>query len=500
MTLRKKAVLAVDLGTTSIRAILYGRTGRLLATAYREFRQYYPKPGWVEHDPEEIWDASLRVIRQSMACAGMCSEDLACIGIANQRETVVLWNKQTGKPVCRALVWQDRRTSGDCFQLKKKGLEKEFRSKTGLVLDPYFSGTKVRWLLRHIPGLQKKAGRGNILFGTMDTWFLWKLTGGAAHATDFTNASRTLFFNIKTKKWDSRLLRLLGVPEKMLPRVLPSGGLFGRTSGAGSLPRDIPITAIMGDQQAALYGQACYRKGEAKNTYGTGCFVVVNAGATYRKPPHGLLATLACDERGRPVYALEGSIFIAGAAVQWLRDGLQFFRRARETNVIATRVRNTGGVVMIPAFVGLGAPHWNPDVRGVISGLTRGTRREHIVRAALESIAHQTADVVECIERSSPFTVRHLKADGGATGNRFLMQTQADLLQRPVFISDAKEATAWGAAKLAAKTAGFWPSLSAVDRQRHYKKFIPKIPKTAASAARGRWRTEICRLLDGISR
>ncbi len=491
-----KAVLSVDLGTTGIRALLYGKTGNLLASAYREFHQFYPKPGWVEHDPEEIWRTSLAVIKRALMSARIRSGELAGIGVTNQRETTVLWDRRTGRAVHRAVVWQDRRTADLCARLRKKGLEKEFREKTGLVLDPYFSGTKIRWLLDHVPGLRKKASRGEILFGTVDTWFLWNLTGGTSHATDFTNASRTLLFNIRTKKWDPYLLKHLGVFPNMLPRVLPSGSVFGRTASVGPLTKGIPVTAMMGDQQAALYGQGCYRVGDAKNTYGTGCFAVVNAGRNCPKPVPGLLATLACDDQGNPVYALEGSIFIAGAAVQWLRDGLRFFKHASETNALAQKVQDAGGVVVIPAFVGLGSPYWNPNVRGMISGLTRGTRREHVVRATLESIAHQTADVMDRIEETGSFKIRHLKVDGGATANRFLMQVQADFLRLPVFVSDAKEATAWGAAKLAAKTAGFWPSLHSIDQRRSYRRFFPKMPSAEAVAARKGWKSEIRRLLS----
>ncbi|MFH1723948.1 MAG: glycerol kinase GlpK [Elusimicrobiota bacterium] len=491
------AVLAIDQGTTGTRAILYDASAKPIGAAYREFRQYYPRPGLVEHDPDEIWRSVLTVVRQALSRARIPSSRIAAIGITNQRETTVLWDKASGRPVGRAIVWQDRRTADLCQALKRRGCERMVRRKTGLVLDPYFSGTKLQWSLRRDPSLRAKARRGGILFGTIDTWLLWKLTGGRVHATDFTNASRTLLLNIRTARWDPELLRLFEIPEAVLPEVRDSGSRFGETVAQGPLCKGIPILAILGDQQAALYGQGCHRKGDAKNTYGTGCFVVVNLGERFRAAPPGLLATLACDEAGRKTYAFEGSIFIAGAAVQWLRDGLGFFGRASETDRMARRVADSGGVVVIPALTGMGSPYWAPHVRGMITGLTRGTTREHIIRATLESVAQQTADVLERMEAATGRRVRELKADGGATANRFLMQFQADLLGVPVRVSRIAESTAWGVAKLAAKTAGLRASRSGFDSGRGYRSFVPRMSRGQAKAHRSVWKREIARLLAG---
>ena len=474
---------------------MYDRSANFLASAYQEFPQYYPRPGWVEHDPREIWNSTLAVISQALGRARLSPSKIAAIGITNQRETSDLWDRANGKPAARAIVWQDRRTADFCAKLKKAGHEKKFRDKTGLMLDPYFSGTKIRWMLDHLPGLKRKAARGQIAFGTIDTWLLWNLTGGRVHATDFTNASRTLLFNIKNLRWDRELLKILKVPEAVLPEVRDSGSRFGETAACGPLPRGIPVYAMIGDQQAALYGQACYQKGEVKNTYGTGCFVVLNLGTGYQKPPFGLLATLACNEAGKPVYALEGSVFIAGAAVQWLRDGLHFFKHAAETGRMVRKVKDTGGVTVIPAFAGLGSPYWNAEVRGTITGLTRGTTREHIVRAALESIAQQTADVLERMKEEK-VSIRALKVDGGATQNDFLMQFQADLSGIPVLVSDIAESTAWGAAKLAGKAAGLWPDLKKIDSRQRYRRFRPRMRRAEAQMLRAHWKQEIKRLLS----
>ncbi len=494
MSRQSFAVLAIDQGTTGTRAIVYDRSGNFLASAYQEFCQHYPRPGWVEHDPEEIWKSVLAVTRRALQRAQISASTVAAIGITNQRETTVLWDRKTGKPLAPAIVWQDRRTAEICLSLKKSPGEKIFRDKTGLVLDPYFSGTKIQWLLQHLPGLKRKAANGKLAFGTIDSWLLWNLTGGRAHATDFTNASRTLLFNIRTRRWDPELLKILKIPESILPAVQDSGSRFGETVSLGVLKRGVPIFSMIGDQQAALYGQACYRKGEVKNTYGTGCFVVLNLGSRFQKPPFGLLATLACDEKGQPVYALEGSVFIAGAAIQWLRDGLGFFKHAQETEKLAKKVKDAGGVTVIPAFAGLASPYWNASVRGVISGLTRGTTRAHIVRATLESIAHQTADVLDRMKEEK-VSIRELKVDGGATENSFLMQFQADLLGIPILVSDMAESTAWGAAKLAAKTAGLWPSLAALDVKRRFKRFVPRMKRATVRGLRHHWQKEVERLL-----
>ncbi|MFH2203465.1 MAG: glycerol kinase GlpK [Elusimicrobiota bacterium] len=476
-------ILAIDQGTTGTRAVLYDAAGRTVGTAYREFRQFYPRPGWVEHDAEEIWRSTAAVIRSALAGR---TDQVAAIGITNQRETTVLWDRDTGKPVRRAIVWQDRRTAPECERLKRRGHERMVRAKTGLVLDPYFSATKIAWLLDRDAALRRRAAAGKVLFGTIDSWLLWKLTGGRVHATDFTNASRTLLLNIKTGSWDPELLRLCKIPRAMLPEVMDCGARFGVTA-RGALPAGIPIRAMMGDQQAALYGQGCHRAGQVKNTYGTGCFVVVNRGKRLRRVPAGLLATLACDEKGNKNYALEGSIFVAGAAVQWLRDGLGLVKRASETERMARRVKDSGGVTVVPALTGLGAPYWAPDARGMITGLTRGTTREHIVRATLESIAQQTADVIERFGGR----LRELKVDGGATANRFLMQFQADILGIPILLSDIAESTAWGAAALAGRSAGVW----AATKKRKYRTFKPRLSRARARELRARWKREISRLL-----
>lgn len=488
-------MLAIDQGTTGTRAILYDAAGREAGSAYREFRQHYPRPGWVEHDAEEIWRATAAVVRGALERSRADASRVAAIGITNQRETTVLWDADTGRPAGRAIVWQDRRTADFCAALKRRGAEPGVRRKTGLVLDPYFSGTKIRWLLRERPALAARARSGRLRFGTMDSWLLWNLTGGRSHATDLTNASRTLLLDLRSGRWDPELLRLFGVPEALLPRALEPGSRFGETAALGFLPAGIPILAMLGDQQAALYGQGCYAAGQAKNTYGTGCFVVMNAGPRPQAPPPGLLATLACDARGRKVYALEGSIFIAGAAVQWLRDGLGLVRRAPEIEALARSVPDSGGVAVVPAFAGLGSPYWRPDARGMISGITRGTTKAHLARATLESIAHQSADVLELMQKAAGRRVRELKADGGATGNALLMQLQADLAGMPIRVSDVRESTAWGAAKLAGLGAGLWDSPVPLDRRRRYRVFSPRMPRSEAARMRAAWRREIARVL-----
>lgn len=487
-------LLAIDQGTTGSRALIYDPQGRLRASAYQEFPQYFPKPGWVEHDAEEIWGSVLKVVRRAFKKAGVSAGDIAALGITNQRETTVLWNSKTGKPVHRAIVWQDRRTSADCDRLKKSGKEKWIRAKTGLVLDPYFSASKIAWLLKHPPSLERRARKRQILFGTMDTWLLWKMTGGRVHATDYTNASRTLLFNIRNLSWDKELLRIFNVPQAMLPKPMPSGTFYGKTSGEFGFPSGIPVHALVGDQQAALYGQGCYHPGDVKNTYGTGCFTVVNLGRRFPpKIPDGLLATVACDQAGKPSYALEGSIFIGGAVIQWLRDGLKIIRRAQDSEAAIQKTKDSGGLTLIPAFAGLGSPYWNPHARGMISGITRGTRREHLIRAALESIAQQSADVIERMQASG-VRIHQLKVDGGATRNRFLMQFQADLLRLPVLVSERTEATAWGAAKLAGFAAGLWKNLSRIDHRIRYQKFRPRLASVKVSELRSRWKREIARV------
>ncbi|MBN1689080.1 MAG: glycerol kinase GlpK, partial [Candidatus Omnitrophica bacterium] len=419
--MRQNVILSIDQGTTGTRAILYDSSARAIASHYQEFRQSYPKPGWVEHDSLEIWATTKQVIKKSLEKGRVASPKIRAIGITNQRETTVLWDRRTGQPVHPAIVWQDRRTTELCEVLKRHGKEKYFRERTGLVLDPYFSGTKVSWLLKTYPKLSRLARQGRMAFGTIDSWLLWNLTGGRSHASDFTNASRTLVFNIRHKKWDVDLLKILKIPQSILPEVYPSGHHFGKTHRMDSLISGIPIFSMMGDQQAALYGQGCYSAGQTKNTYGTGCFVVVNTGKK-RTLTRGLLTTLACDEKGQPVYALEGSIFIAGAAMQWLRDEMKFFKKASETDRLVRTTKDHGGIVFVPAFVGLGAPYWNPRARGMMLGITRGTGRGQIIRSALESIAHQTVDVIDVMCEEAGSRIRELRVDGGATQNRFLMQ------------------------------------------------------------------------------
>lgn len=487
-------ILAIDQGTTGSRAIVYDSKGKIAASAYQEFTQFFPQPGWVEHDAEEIWNSVLSVTKKALRAANINTQQIAGIGITNQRETTVLWDKRSGRPVTKAIVWQDRRTSDFCAQLKKKGLEEKIRFKTGLVLDPYFSGTKIKWLLDHVRGLKKRAQKGEILFGTIDTWLLWKMTGGKIHATDFTNASRTLLFNIRSHSWDPQLLKTFGIPSKILPQVKNSAAFYGKTQARFGFPSAISVYALAGDQQAALYGQACYEKGDLKNTYGTGCFAVMNLGKKIpAKPPFGLLATIACDKQGKPAYALEGSVFIGGAVMQWIRDGLKLIKKASDSEKMISKLKDSGGVTIIPAFAGLGSPYWNAEARGMISGITRGTGREHFVRAALESIAHQSADVVEQMSKTGA-RLHELRVDGGATRNNFLMQFQADLLRIPVWVSEKSEATAWGAAKLAGYACGLWKNVSLLDRKAKYKKYTPKLNPARTKQLREIWKREIRRV------
>lgn len=493
--MRSKAVLSIDQGTTGIRAVLYGVSGAILESSYREFTQYYPQAGWVEHDPDELWIVTQRVIREALSKARLNPRNVIAIGITNQRETALLWDRRTGKPLHRAIVWQDRRTSEDCDRLVRQGFQKLVREKTGLVIDPYFSASKIAWLMRHIPQIQKKIRLGHVLFGTIDTWVIWNLTGRVVHATDVTNASRTMLFNIQKLHWDHDLLKLFGIPKQVLPEVKRSAETFGWTKGLKVLPDGIPICAVLGDQQAALYGQSCYEPGDIKNTYGTGCFIVLNAGKKFRHAPHGLIETIACDREGSPVYAMEGSIFIAGAAIQWLRDGLRLFDDARKTYQMAKRVPDTGGVTMIPAFAGLGSPYWDSSARGMITGITRGTNRDHIVRAALESLAHQTADVLDSMAKDASQQLKILKTDGGATKNPFLMQFQADILGLPVLVSERPELTAWGVGKLAGRACHFWRNPAAIDRIIRYRRYRPNMATAKRLALRRQWRSEIKRLL-----
>ncbi len=450
----KSYILAIDQGTTGTRAILYNRSGRPVAQAYQEITQHFPKPGWVEHDPEQLWGSAVQVIHRCVAASGVRAAEIAAIGITNQRETTILWDRKSGRPLHRAIVWQDRRTADICRQLKRH--ESVARRLTGLVLDPYFSGTKLCWLQRHDPRVARAVRLRQAVFGTVDCWLLWRLTGGRAHATDVTNASRTLLWDLRSGRWSETMRKMLGVPESLLPEVYPSSHRFGVTVSGCGLPAGIPITGIAGDQQAALFGQGCTEPGAVKNTYGTGCFLLMQTGRRVVQSKHGLIATAACDANGQPAFALEGSVFIAGAAIQWLRDGLGLVRSASETEKLARSIKDTGGVYLVPAFVGLGAPYWRPDCRGLICGLTRGTGVAHLVRAALESIAFQSQEVLAAMEQDSRIRLRSLKVDGGAVRNNFLLQFQSDLSGVPVVRPKIIETTALGAAQLAGLGVGLW--------------------------------------------
>ena len=457
-----KFILALDQGTTSSRAIVFDRSGSIISMAQQEFRQIFPKPGWVEHDPQEIWASQANVATQALSKAGLAGTDLAAIGITNQRETTVVWDRTTGKPVYNAIVWQDRRTAAACDRLKAEGLEKMVRRKTGLVLDAYFSGTKLQWILRHVPGAKAKAKAGRLAFGTIDSWLVWNLTGGRQHITDPSNASRTMLFNIQTGEWDQELLDLFGIPRSLLPAVLSSSEVYGETTLPGA---SVPIAGIAGDQQAALFGQACLRPGMVKNTYGTGCFMLMHTGTKAVVSRNQLLTTIAWRVRNRTEYALEGSVFVAGAVVQWLRDGLKIIGSSAEVEALAAQVPDSGGVYLVPAFAGLGAPHWDPYARGLIIGLTRGTTRAHIARAALEGIAYQVADILQAMESDAGIRLRELRVDGGASANKLLLQFQADLLGVPVVRPRISETTALGVAYLAGLAVGFWRDPSEILQQ-----------------------------------
>ncbi|MCT4620028.1 MAG: glycerol kinase GlpK [Marinisporobacter sp.] len=454
----KKYVMALDQGTTSCRAILFDHDGKIVKVAQKEFTQIYPKPGWVEHDAMEIWGTQSGVAREVLEIAGIRPDEIAAIGITNQRETTVVWDKFTGKPIYNAIVWQSRQTAGICDELKERGLEDYIRENTGLVVDAYFSGTKVKWILDHVEGARERAEKGELLFGTMDTWLIWNLTRGKAHVTDYSNASRTLLYNIKDLKWDECILKELDIPSSMLPTVKPSSDIYGYTDEKTFGGAKIPIAGAAGDQQAALFGQACFNPGMAKNTYGTGCFMLMNTGKEFIPSKNGLLTTLAWGVDGAVEYALEGSIFVAGASIQWLRDELRLIDHAKDSEYFATQVKDTNGVYVVPAFVGLGAPYWDMYARGTIVGLTRGANRNHIIRATLESIAYQTRDVLEAMQEDSNIDLKALKVDGGAVANNFLMQFQADILNVEVQRPEVIETTALGAAYLAGLAVGFWES------------------------------------------
>lgn len=455
--------MALDQGTTSSRAMLFDETGNVVHTAQQEFRQIFPQSGWVEHNAEEIWSSILSCIAKVLSQKNIPADAVASIGITNQRETTVVWDKHTGKPIYNAIVWQSRQTASICEELKEAGHNDLFRDKTGLLIDAYFSGTKVKWILDNVEGAREKAEAGDLLFGTIDTWIIWKLTEGAAHVTDYSNASRTLMFNIYDLKWDEELLELLTVPASMLPEVCESSKVYGKTAPKNFFGKEIPIAGIAGDQQAALFGQACYEEGMSKNTYGTGCFMLMNTGEKAVKSDNGLLTTIAWGLDGKVTYALEGSIFVAGSAIQWLRDGLRMFKNSADSEAYAKRVDSTEGVYVVPAFVGLGTPYWDSDVRGAVFGLTRGTSKEHFVRATLESLAYQTKDVLSAMEADSGIPLNTLRVDGGAVKNDFLMQFQSDILNVPVERPEVNETTALGAAYLAGLAVGFWQSLDDIS-------------------------------------
>ena len=494
-----KAILALDQGTTSSRALLFDRNGDILTSAQCEFSQHFPKPGWVEHDAMEIWQSQCRVAAETIGKSALTGNDIGAIGITNQRETTVLWDRASGTPVAPAIVWQDRRTADFCEALKREGLENTIREKTGLVIDAYFSGTKLNWLLEHIPGARQRAMRGELAFGTIDSWLIWQLTSGKVHATDVSNASRTMLFNIHTLTWDDELLRAMDIPRSVLPKIVSSSEIIGETDCEG-LPRGILIGGVAGDQQAALFGQACHRLGMAKNTYGTGCFMLMNTGGAPVTSTHKLISTVAWRLAGKPAqYALEGSVFVAGAAVQWLRDGLGIIEQSSDVEALAASVPDAGGVLVVPAFVGLGAPYWDPTARGAILGLTRGSTRAHIARAAIESIAFQSADLAGAMREDAGIPLAELRVDGGASVNDFLMQFQADLLGVNVVRPKITETTALGAAYLAGLAVGFWKtqeeiaSLWATQRT-----FVPKLAKSEADARIASWRQAVERTKNWV--
>ena len=480
-------ILALDQGTTSSRAILFDHDGAIRAVVQQEFRQIFPQAGWVEHDPLEIWSSQLEVARAVLAKAQIKATDLAGIGITNQRETTILWDRKTGQPIHNSIVWQDRRTAGFCDELKRTGHQQLIRTKTGLVIDAYFSASKLRWLLEHVPGARDRANRGELAFGTVDTWLLWNLTGGKFHLTDASNASRTMLYNLHTGDWDDELLRLLDIPRQVLPEVRSSSEVYGEADPK-LLGTAVPIAGIAGDQQAALFGQNCFARGQAKNTYGTGCFMLMNIGEEPTPSKHELITTVAWRNHDHTEYALEGSVFIAGAVVQWLRDGLGIIKSSADVESLVASVPDSGGVYFVPAFAGLGAPHWDQYARGSLAGLTRGTTAAHIARAALEGIAFQVADVLDAMRQDSGINLNQLRVDGGACANNLLMQFQADILGVPVVRPKVIETTALGAAYLAGLAVGFWKDRQAVQTSWHPDRtFEPKMPADQVAHRRARW-------------
>ena len=490
----RKYIVSLDQGTTSSRAIIFDKEQNILGVSQKEFTQIYPKEGWVEHDPMEIWATQYGVLQEALAKANLTQEDIAAIGITNQRETTIVWDKNTGMPIYNAIVWQCRRTAHFCDELKERGLEEYVRDTTGLVIDAYFSGTKIKWILDNVEGAREKAEKGDLLFGTVDTWLVWKLTGGKVHVTDYTNASRTMLYNIRDLKWDDRLLEELNIPKSMLPEVRNSSEVYGYANLGSKGGVRVPIAGIAGDQQAALFGQAAFNKGDVKNTYGTGCFLLMNTGEEFVKSKNGLLTTIAIGLDGKVQYALEGSVFVGGAVIQWVRDELRLITDAADTEYFATRVKDNGGVYIVPAFVGLGAPYWDMYARGAILGLTRGANRNHIIRAAVESIAYQTRDILDAMKEEVGYDINSIKVDGGASKNGFLLQFQSDIVGKKVIRPIITETTALGAAYLAGLAVGYWkdkeeisklwfvseeftPSLDEEIKEKYYKKWTKAVSR-----------------------
>ena len=487
----QKYVMALDAGTTSNRAIIFDVDSKIVGVAQKEFTQHFPQPGWVEHDAEEIWSSMHEVMREALEQSGLVASDIAAIGITNQRETAVIWDRTTGRPIYNAIVWQSRQTADICEDLKRQGLVDEFKEKTGLVIDAYFSGTKVKWILDHVEGARARAEKGELAFGTIDTWLLWKLTGGKEHKTDYSNASRTLMFNIKTLEWDEAILKHLTVPKSLLPEVRPSSEVYGHTIPS-VIGASVPVAGMAGDQQSALFGQNCFSPGEAKNTYGTGCFLLMNTGEDLCMSKNGLVTTIAWGLDGKVEYALEGSIFVGGSAIQWLRDGLRLVDSAPDSEWVAKKVKDAGGVYMVPAFVGLGAPYWDMNARGMIIGLTRGTTKAHIVRATLDSLAYQTRDVLGAMEADSGNRLAALKVDGGAVANNLLMQFQADLLGVPVDRPQITETTALGAAYLAGLATGVWASKEELKKSWQLDtRFAPSLDQQEADKLYQGWKKAV---------
>ena len=491
----KQYVVALDQGTTSSRCIIFDRDQRIVGVAQREFTQIYPKPGWVEHDPMEIWSSQYSVLTEALAQTGIAPEDIAAIGITNQRETTIVWDKQTGRPIYNAIVWQCRRTAGLCEELKKDHAFTDYiQTHTGLLIDAYFSATKIKWILDQVEGARERAAAGELLFGTVDSWLVWKLTGGKAHVTDYTNASRTMLFDIEKLCWDEHICQTLGIPQVMLPKVMDSSAIYGTVNLQGV---EVPIAGIAGDQQAALFGQACFAPGEAKNTYGTGCFLLMNTGSRLCRSQNGLVSTIAVGLHGQVEYALEGSVFVGGAVIQWVRDELRFITESRDAEYYASKVPDTGGVYLVPAFTGLGAPHWDMYARGALVGITRGTSREHIIRAAQESIAYQVYDLVEAMEKDTGIPLSALNADGGASRDKFLMQFQSDILNKPLHRPAITETTALGAACLAGLAVGMWKDRDELRQRRLLSQnYEPHMDQARRETLLRGWHKAVGRSLD----